>query len=195
MLDETVVPTVQVQDLTVGPYLAGVQPAACTLPSPGVVGGQVVIFFNTDATMPPDANLAEDNRFIGRSLTITSLELVRRTQGAIRIRIGTVPRTTITASVFPTAKLFRDTQQGTGLTSVPVVLATVAAVAFVPLPAVQEWFHEEMTLGLGDANTVISVPVVPGLVLDRLTAIVIEETVAGALFDVNARGIFQTQAP
>jgi len=190
-LDETVVPTVQVQDLTVGPYLAGVQPAAGTLPSPGVVGGQVCLFFNVSGTAFEP--ILPELPFAGRSFTLTGLQIVRRTQGAIRIRIGTVPRTTLSASTFATIRLLRDVQEQTGFGTVPVVLATVAAIPFVVLAAAVEWFHEEMTLGLGDGETVMHVPMAPGNTIDQAVAIVIEETVAGALFDVNVRGVYQQQ--
>lgn len=193
MLDETVVPTVQVQDLTVGPYQAGVTPAAGTIPSPGTVGGQVLIYMNPDAAALIAPNLDEDQRFIGRSFSFSALEFFRRGTGATRYRVGMVPRAAITAATLATRKQLVSVQGGRGLQLVPVILATVAVVPFVIFPVPQEWYHREAVAATDPTNAIV--PSRPETVLDRFSAIVIEETVAGAIFDTNVRGFYQEQAP
>ncbi len=194
-LDETLVPTVQVQDLTKGPYQAGVSPAAGTIVSPGTVGGQVLLYINPDAGAVIQATLENDTRFIGRSFSLTAIELKARTAGAARYRVGTVPRDIITGATLTTRKALVNVQQGNGLLIVPVILATVTAIPFVLFSTVSEWFHSQQLGDISAAAIPIPIPSSPATVIDITTALIIEETVAGALFDVNVRGFYQEQAP
>jgi len=191
-LDETVVPTVQVQDLTRGPYIAGVQPAAGTLVSSGTVGGQTVIFLNPTATLPMVASLAADDRFAGVSFSITALELRQRVAGLSRYRVGIVPRTLLTAATLVTSRLCVDVSaklQTPVLTTVPVLIATVPVIPLVVFGAANEWWHGETTL----AGELASVPQFPATTIDRESALIIEFLVANALTDVSVRGTYQTQ--
>ena len=191
MLDEVVVPTVQVQDLTVGPYQAGVLPAAGTQVDVGGAGHQMVIMLSPSlALVPPLINT--DDAFIGRSFSITELEIRQRAAGLSRLRIGTVPRGVALAATFTVAKNLLNVQQGGGLQPVPVVIYNVPAIPFVVFPVVQEWFHAESIL----ATQNVEVPTErPETTIDRATALVIEFPLANVLSDVNVRGIYQEQAP
>lgn len=190
-LDETVVPVVQLQDLSTAPYQAGVTPAAGTIVNSGTAGGQVVIFLNPDATIPMAANLDEDPRFIGRSFNIQSLELRQRALGLVRYRVGSVPRAIVTGATITVMRRLVNVQVGTGISFVPVVLAVVPAIPFVIFPSTSEWHHAESL----DASQLVKIPQIPITTIDRFNALIIEELLAGSLVDVSVRGFYQDQAP
>lgn len=77
-LDETVVPVVLVQDLTVGPYQAGVIPAAGGIIWDNllVAGSQVVLLLNPDDVAILGGSLGD--QFEGRSWTSLQLEVWNR---------------------------------------------------------------------------------------------------------------------
>jgi len=194
-LDETVVPTVQVQDLTVGPYQAGVTPASMTQNAVGRAGRQFVVFLNPDATMPPDADLSEDLRFIGRSFSITQLSIYNRTVNGDRVRIGLVPRANITVPVIAAAKQFIRVQNGSGLQRVPVVIGSIVAIPFTIFPATQEVFRGELPPTVAGAP--IKVPLNdPPITLESTDVVVIELIlgVGGGTWEVNVSGVYQEQA-
>jgi len=193
-LDETIVPTVQVQDLTRGPYLAGVKPCAGTLDIAVPVGApsQFVIYLNPDATLPAVADLTTDIRFVGRSFTATAIELTQRGSVVFRWRAGLVPRALFTGATVTAAKQLISVQDGRGiLDRVPVVIGTIIAAPFVILGLTSEFF-EATQRGVEAAPLIM--PSDPGTTITSEQVIVLEQLNAGpGNVDLNVRGIFQSQ--
>ena len=198
MLDETVVPVVQLQDLSKGSFQAGITPTAWTQSQVGAAGRQFVITLNPDAVLPLVADLTTDIRFIGRSFSMTHLTLVNRTVNNARVRVGIVPRGTV---IVPTgagaakqaiAVQIRELRTALpGVMLVPVVLATVPAIPFVIFPAANEFYRGDL-----GANSELVIPTDnPATTIDLSAAIVIEELlgVGGGTWDVNVRGNYQEQ--
>lgn len=193
-LDETVVPTVQVQDLTRGPYLAGVEPCAgnLVLVSPAGAPSQWVIYLNPDAALLPAADLTTDLRFVGRSFTVQSLYISQRTSVNYRYRVGLVPRGIMLGGTFTVTKQLLSVQDGAGvLDTVPVIIGTIVAAPFVPFAAPNEFFTATNN---GVPEIPIVMPSLPGTTITTEQAIVIEQVNAGAgTSDLNIRGTYQTQ--
>lgn len=193
-LDEIVVPTVQVQDLTVGPYLAGVEPCAgnFAIAIPAAAPSQFVIYLNPDAAIPPVADLTTDVRFIGRSFTMESLMLSQRGSVNYRWRIGLVPRGLMLGATLGTTKQLLSVQDGAGiLNPVPVVIGAIIAVPFVLFAAPNEFFSATQ---VGVPEIPIEMPSRPGTTITTEQVIVCEQVNAGAgTMDLSIRGTYQSQ--
>ena len=186
-LDETVVPTVQVQDLTVGPYQAGVSPCAGTTPPfNAVVGSQFLILINPDATLPVDLPAVGPD-LTGRSFTAESL-IASSTASNISMRVGLVPRGSLGAATLTNLQSLLLTQEGSGINTVPVVIANVPAVVFVIFPAVQEFFRGGQNIG---ANNVLEIPLPRGLTIAGPQVVVLESLIASNALSISVSGFYQ----
>lgn len=196
-LDETVVPTVQVQDLTVGPYQAGVTPSGVSINMGGAVGRQFVVFLNPDTAIPPAADLTEDIRFIGRSFSITGMQLINRTVNLGRIRVGLIPRGSLGAPTLSAIKQLIPIQNGNGLQRVPVVVGTIIAIPFAIFPAAQEIFRGELypNVGAGAVGPTIIPAGDPEITLESTDVLIVEELlgIGGGVMDFSLRGVYQEQ--
>jgi len=76
MLDEVVVPVTMIQDLTKGPYQAGVVPVAAEINinnAAGTTGGLALILNNKPGSLISLAGLGQDMN--GKSFSVTSVEI------------------------------------------------------------------------------------------------------------------------
>jgi len=197
-LDETVVPTVQVQDLTKGPYLAGVQPCAGTFNQVKPIGPptQFVIYLNPDGAIPPAANLTTDIRFIGRSFTLQSLSMTPRSAVQYRWRVGLVPRALMLGATIGATRQLISVQNGRGiLDRVPVVIGSIVAIPFVIFGATSEFFQQSGGFDVASFSIPVDVPTLnPGTTITSEQVIVIEEVIGGVgVPDINVRGVYQSQ--
>lgn len=186
-LDETVVPTVQVQDLTAGPYQAGVQPAAASSAQNFTIGRQMVIYLNPDAGLVPAADLTTDTRFLGRSFTLESLMFI--SDAVAEIRVGLVPRGSLLAATITAVKSLIRVQDGNGIATVPVQMGVIPAIPFVIFPAVQEFWSGQFLLR--EPLNVNAAP--PPTTIRSSEVIVIEAIINSGNMDVNVRGTWQEQ--
>jgi len=188
-LDEIVVPVTMIQDLSKGPYQAGVSPASGHDTLASGIGNQLAILINPNQTLPIQANLANDINFIGRSFTITGLQVAGQDGSNIRCRVGLVPRANVTAANVSTIQGVNKTQDTPGFPPVPVVIVGVVAIAFIIFPAVQE------TWQMGQVPREPLSMIIPpqGITIRSTEALVLETPVASGVLDVNVVGFYQEQ--
>lgn len=199
-LDETIVPTVQVQDLTVGPYIAGVTPASGTLVFPALAAGgnQAAILLNPDATtllvtLPPLP-------FEGRSWSFDYIELINRTGSYLgtikvyaldRLTVFTIPgsETAITRLV----NIQGDPLRGFLPPQVPVVQAAFPGTILTNVAS------EIATVSLnaqGNAGSVHRIDGRPAITIGPNDSIVIHSLsspIADGFVQMNLRGFYQEQ--
>lgn len=192
-LDETVVPVVVVQDLTVGPYQAGVIPAAGTISFQTLTAGsQVAIMMNPGSVALLDT---ETDEFRGRSWTTDILELLNRSaeflvwSAFIVDRNTAIPPIAVPASI---VSLVETQLNRFGDRRVPVVLAEYPGGLIVTPAAKRIW--QQATNSTGTARDSFRLP--PGIVLGPTEALVFDNPFGPAAASnaiLNASGIYQPQ--
>jgi len=132
-LDEIVAPVVIVQDLTKGPYQAGVTPAAGTI-TWTIPGGSTEPSINVLLNDKPGSIVPQlGNQFDGRSFSFTYIEIQQSTDtGAeqldILLRLGTRANSVLGTPITATANLF-SIQQNDGSLTVPVEMFSMSGLA------------------------------------------------------------------
>jgi len=123
VLDEVVAPVVLVQDLTQGPYQAGVTPAAGSvslITGSGVVGSAAALILNDKAG---SVTAILGDQFNGRSFSVTFVEIQNTTasEALPDIALELFPRADVVAAGVPDfSSVLIDIQENDGTLKVPV---------------------------------------------------------------------------
>lgn len=192
LLDEIVVPTVQVQDLTKGPYQAGVTPGAGTGQiTTNVLGGsQVAILLNPTGAL---VAVLPELDFEGRSFSITELECINRGGGTFTsMRWLMTPRANVLAAGAPTALFqLQPVQEGDGIRRIPVVIVTFASGGII---TTNPDFYNGGPAANGSAGSRIRPLMRPEHTIGPAQALVIEDqSLVTSVLSFNVRGFYQEQ--
>jgi len=202
MLDEVVVPVAMVQDLTVGPYQAGVSPVAFTMIAPQLPGftNQIVIFLNDKA----GTVAAIGQEFAGRSFSVTWIEVqlivvMDGTNGPpYDIEVFVIPRSREVANVQPITAAARaiSIQNNDGSRTLPVnmLFHDQGGLFFTDDEKIWQGILGNNTNTLGSRRTLEPQP---NVTIGPDDAILIQMPNGGTGFDANLaisiRGFYQEQ--
>jgi len=198
-LDEMVAPVVLVQDLTKGPYQAGVTPAAGTISANFEVGGgsTVVLMLNDKAgSITPIL----DRQFDGRSYSVTWYEMqaavvaINETLEDLQLFVTTRARV-VSAGVPNSAASFFSIQENDGTRTVPVEFFSFESAVLQPLTGrIWRGLIGDNTNTLGARRTIEPQP---NITIGPNDAIVlfsnVDPTTSTQVLRISARGFYQEQ--
>jgi len=202
MLDEVVVPVAMVQDLTVGPYQAGVTPVAFTvkfLQLPGFTN-QCAVFLNPKA----GTIQAIGDTFKGRSFSVTWIEvqLLVRMDGTLGppyfIEVYLIPRSRELANVQPitaaSTAVSIQNNDGSRLLPVQILCHDMGGLLFLQPEKIWEGILGNNTNTLGSRRTIEPQP---NVTIGPDDAILVQLLNGGSTFDadlsISLRGFYQEQ--
>jgi len=199
-LDEIVAPVVLVQDLTVGPYQAGVSPCAGQItfqPDEAVTSSLVILLNDKPGSITP----VLDKQFDGRSFSFTFIEMQNVGEPTIvewtAISIRLIPREVVVAMGVPDgSQVLSLIQNNPGTIDVPVEIYTFnSAVPGSPQRRIWRGVLGDNINTLGSRRTIEPTPNItigPGDAL-ALTQDTTATPTTGRAMRFHARGFYQEQ--
>jgi len=203
MLDEVVVPVAMVQDLTVGPYQAGVTPVAFTVKFTILPGftNQCAVFLNAKAGT---IAALEGEEFKGRSFSVTwvEMQLLTRVDGTggppYFIELFLIPRSREVANVQPITAAARavSIQNNDGSRTLPVNILChdQGGLFFTADEQIWQGILGNNTNTLGSRRTIEPQP---NVTIGRDDAILVQMLNPTSAFDgdlsISIRGFYQDQ--
>jgi len=199
MLDEVVAPVVLVQDLTIGPYQAGVTPCAATIrwqvdASPII--SALVIVLNDKAGSPTPVL---GDQFEGRSFSVTEIALQNASQQLFSdLRVKVASRQQALNGLVSVAASFASIQNNPGNVTVPVELFGFDA--GVGTGGLSIWRGILGALGVTPSENELSMRNIlpqPNMTIGPNDALILENFTPGtggndAIF-ISVRGFYQQQ--
>lgn len=194
LLDEVVVPTVLIQDLTVGPYQAGVTPASGSidLSLTTIVNNTIAVFLQDK---PQSITPVLGDQFEGRSFSTTWIDMQAIDPNIIEtVVMELTDRARLVAAGIPVKQieLISIQENPNGLT-VPVAMATFPATTIIPTSG-PLWQGRLEGISANNSPTVRIIEPIPQNTIGPEDVIIVRFISSGAaqLF-FNIRGFYQQQ--
>jgi len=195
-LDEMVAPVVIVQDLTVGPYQAGVTPAAGTLSANflNTGGSAVALILNSK---PGSVTEKLDRQFDGRSFSVSWIEIQNALGVASEImtdlQLFVAPRSLVFAGVPTNNATFFSIQENDGSRRVPVELFEFFAGLSPTTGRIWRGLLGDNLNTLGALRIIEPEPAITIGPEDALVMVSIDSTTLDQVIRISMRGFYQEQ--